>query len=209
MNQKISEQRTTEWFNARLGLVTASRINDVMAKTKSGYSASRNNYMTEKILEILTGKVAESYTSTSMQWGIDTEPLAIKEYELRTFYHVEKAGFIHHPTIEKAGASPDGFIGENGLIEVKCPNTSTHFDTLLNDKVDRKYILQMQFQLACVGCEWCDFVSYDPRLPDYLQMYTKRFDRDEEIIKDIECEVIKFIDELNEKLEVLRSFNSV
>lgn len=201
------EQRSKEWFDARLGRVTASMISDVMAKTKSGYSASRENYMSEKICEILTGRHIESYTSKEMQWGTDTEPLAIEEYENRTFSIVEKAGFIVHPEIEKSGASPDGLIGENGLIEVKCPNTSTHINFLLDKKIPSKYQLQMQFQLTCTHRDWCDFVSFDPRLPDDMKILIIRVFRDEKKIQEIEFEVKKFLDEMHKKIENLKKIS--
>jgi len=195
--------QTEEWFNSRLGWVTASRLSDVMAKTKSGLSASRKNYMAEKISEILTGERTESFTSPAMTWGIETEPLAIAEYEARTFSTVTPAGFVPHPSIHKAGASPDGLV-KDGLIEIKCPNTSTHIETILSKKIDRKYMLQMQFQMACTNREWCDFVSYDPRLPEYMSMVIIRVARDKKLIAEIEDEIIIFIDELNETIKKLK-----
>jgi len=176
------EQNSPEWFAARLGKVTASRVSDVMAKLKTGgYGASRDDYMAQLICERLTGEVAESFTNASMAWGTETEPMARAHYEMVNSVLVDQVGFISHPDIEKAGASPDGIVG-NGIIEIKCPNTSTHIDTLLNKKVPAKYIKQIQFQLRCTGKEWCDFVSFDPRLKG-LEMFTKRVERDEKLIQ--------------------------
>ena len=201
------EQGTDEWFAIRCGKVTASRVADVIATTKSGYSASRANYEAQLICEILTGKPAESFTNAAMQWGTETEPLARAQYELKTGNMVNQIGFVVHPMIEQAGASPDGLIGEDGCIEIKCPNTSTHLDTLLSQKVPSKYITQMTWQMVCTGRKWCDFVSYDPRLPENLQLYIERIELDEEYGKKLESEVKGFLEEVNEKVEKLRKIN--
>ena len=198
-------QGTPEWFEQRLGKVTASRVADVIAKTKTGYSASRDNYAAQLICERLTNLPTESYTNAAMQWGTETEPKARQAYESHTFTSVVEVAMIPHPTIEMAGASPDGTIGDDGLIEIKCPNTSTHIDTLLSQKVPSKYVTQMQWQMACTGRKWCDFVSFDPRMPDNLQLFIKRVDRDDELIKELETEVIKFLAEVDEKVEKLKS----
>jgi putative phage-type endonuclease len=197
------DQRSTEWFSARLGRVTASRVADVVAKTKSGYSASRATYMAELIVERLTGKRVDSFVSSAMMWGTNTEPMARTAFESSTGEFVEEIGFVPHPTIQMAGASPDGFVGDNGLIEIKCPNTATHIDTLLNKEVPAKYVTQMQWQMACTGRDHCDFVSYDPRLPENMQMFKKRVLRDNETIAELEKEVSKFLDEVDDKIERL------
>ena len=197
------EQLSEEWFSARLGRVTASRVADVIAKTKSGYSASRANYMAELIVERLTGNRVDSFVSSAMMWGTNTEPLAREAYESRTGVLVEEVGFVPHPTIPMAGASPDGLVGGDGLIEIKCPNTATHIDTLLNKEAPAKYVTQMQWQMACSGRDYCDFVSYDPRLPTNIQMFKKRIIRDNEIIAELEKEVSKFLDEVDDKVERL------
>ena len=199
MIEKV-EQNTPEWFAARLGNVTASRVADVIAKTKSGYSASRENYMAQLICERMTNTVAESYSNAAMQWGTETEPLARAAYESFADVLVDEVGYIPHPIIERAGASPDGLVGLDGQIEIKCPNTATHIDTLLSETVPTKYITQMQWQMACTGRVWCDFVSFDPRLPDGLQLFVKRVERDAEYIAMLEQEVIKFLNELDEKI---------
>ena len=201
------EQGTDEWFAIRCGKVTASRVADVIATTKSGYSASRANYEAQLICEILTGKPAESFTNAAMQWGTETEPLARAQYELKTGNMVNQIGFVVHPIIEQAGASPDGLIGEDGCIEIKCPNTSTHLDTLLSQKVPSKYITQMTWQMLCTGRKWCDFVSYDPRLPDNLQLFIQRIELDEDYAKKLQNEVVMFLVEVNEKVEKLRKIN--
>jgi putative phage-type endonuclease len=197
------EQGTPEWFAQRIGKVTASRVADVITKTKTGYSTSRDNYMAQLVCERLTGTVAESFTNASMQWGTDNEPLARAAYEAYMDVLVDEVAMISHPTIENAGASPDGLVGDDGLVEIKCPNTATHIDTLLTQTVPRKYITQMQWQMACTGRKWCDFVSFDPRLPKELQLFVKHISRDEDYISMLEKEVIKFLKELNDKIEKL------
>jgi putative phage-type endonuclease len=201
--QTMIEQGTPEWFAQRLGKVTASRVADVIAKTKTGYSTSRDNYMAQLVCERLTGTVAESYTNAAMQWGTDNEPLARAAYEAIKDVLVDEVSMITHPRIEQAGASPDGLVGEDGLVEIKCPNTATHIDTLLTQTVPGKYITQMQWQMACTGRKWCDFVSFDNRLPEELQIFIKRIERDDVYIKTLEEEVIKFLKELNDKIEKL------
>jgi len=198
------EQRSTEWFNARLGKVTASRVADVIAKTKTGYSTSRENYMAQLVCERMTGTQGESYSNAAMQWGTDQEPLARAAYEAIKDVLVDEVGFIVHPTINAAGASPDGLVGDDGLIEIKCPNTATHIDTLLSDKVPSKYNTQMQWQMACTGRKWCDFVSFDPRMPEGLQIFIQRVDFDEQYVKMLEAEITEFLGELETKIEKLK-----
>jgi putative phage-type endonuclease len=197
------EQKSEEWFKARLGKVTASRVADVLAKTKTGYSASRDNYMAQLVVERMTNTQAESFTNAAMQWGTDQEPFARAAYEVQQNVLVDETGLVDHPTIEMAGASPDGLVGEDGLVEIKCPNTATHIDTLLTQTVPGKYITQMQFQMACTGRQWCDFVSFDPRMPAKAQLFVKRVMRDEAFIKEIETEIKKFLAEVTAKVEQL------
>ena len=196
-------QGTDEWFAARLGKVTASRVADVIAKTKTGYSASRDNYMAQLVCERLTGQKGESFTNSAMQWGTETEPQARAAYSAARFEIVEEVGFVNHPTIEAAGASPDGLVGDLGLIEIKCPNTATHIETLLSQTVPTKYITQMTWQMVCTGRHFCDFVSYDPRLPTELQMFIKRVEYDPVYGAMLEKEVIGFLKELDNKIEQL------
>lgn len=199
-------QGTLEWMKMRAGKVTASRVADVIAKTKSGYSASRANYMTELVIQRF-GVIAESFTTPSMQWGTETEPLARIEYEARNFVSVDQVDFVDHPTIKFAGCSPDGVIGD-GLIEIKCPNSTTHFEYLIADRVPQKYKPQMAWQMACTGAEWCDFISYDPRVPEGLQYFEARFYRHEEecaeLIETLESEVVKFLNETEVMYEKLK-----
>jgi putative phage-type endonuclease len=197
------EQGTPEWFAQRLGKVTASRVADVIAKTKTGYSTSRDNYMAQLVCERLTGTVAESYTNAAMQWGTDNEPLARAAYEAYADVLVDEVAMITHPRISMAGASPDGLVGDDGLVEIKCPNTATHIDTLLTQTVPGKYVTQMQWQMACTGRQWCDFVSFEPRLPKELQLFIKRVPRDDAYIAMLEKEVLSFLEELDEKVNKL------
>jgi putative phage-type endonuclease len=197
------EQRSAEWYAARLGKVTASRVADIIAKTKSGYSTSRANYMAELVCERLTGMQGESFSSAAMVWGTNTEPMARSAYESRMAELVEETGFVLHPTISMAGASPDGLIGDDGLVEIKCPNTATHIDTLLSDGAPSKYVTQMQWQMACTGRKWCDFVSFDPRMPEEMQMFVIRVERNDDVITELEREVEKFLVELEYKITQL------
>lgn len=202
------EQGTPEWFAQRCGKVTASRIADLMAKTRSGWGASRKNYQAQLVAERITGTVAESFSNAAMQWGTQTEPEAREAYEAHNLADVELAPFVPHPTIPNAGASPDGFVdmgdGRN-LIEIKCPNTATHIETLLSGKIADKYIKQMQWQMACTGAQWCDFVSYDPRVGADLSLWIKRVDRDQALIDEIEQAVIDFNNEIEQQVSALEN----
>lgn len=198
-------QGSEEWLRARLGKVTASRIADLMARTKSGYGASRANYMAELICEILTDQPTETYINAAMQRGTEKEPDARAAYELATDADVELIGFVHHPTIESAGCSPDGLVGSDGLVEIKAPNTATHIDTLLSGSVADKYNKQVQFQMAVTGRKWCDFVSYDDRLPGSMRIFIKRVERDDKLISEIETEIGLFLAEMRAKIDLLRA----
>jgi len=206
---ELMEQGTEAWFNIRIGKVTASRVADVLAKTKTGYSTTRDNYMAQLVCERLTGQKGESFTNAAMQHGTETEPLARAAYEARYDVLVDEVGFVPHPTIEMAGASPDGLVGIEGLLEIKAPNTATHIETLLSESVPNKYYTQMQFQLACTGRQWCDFLSFDNRLPTELQMFVKRVPRDDMYIKLIEDEIVKFLAELDTKINQLMKVKNV
>lgn len=197
------DQRTDEWFAARCGKVTASRIADVVARTRSGWGASRANYMAQLIAERLVGQPAESYTNAAMQWGTEKEPEARDAYEFFAGVEVELVGFVDHPRIAMSGASPDGRVGDNGLVEIKCPNTATHIDTLLSGTIADKYIKQMQWQMACEGREFCDFVSFDPRMPIEHQIWIKRVERDDKLIASLESDVEEFLAEVDEKIKKL------
>jgi putative phage-type endonuclease len=195
-------QGSDEWFAARLGRVTASRIGCLLAKTKTGWGASRYSYMGELIAERLTGRPNESFTTSAMQWGKDNEAKARAAYEFKYDKVVTEVGFIEHPRFEGlAGASPDGLV-EDGLIEIKCPSTITHLDTITSGNIPTRYQLQMQWQMECTGKGWCDFISFDPRLPENLQLFVKRV----EIGELIEPEIRRFTDEMRMKLLVLESY---
>ncbi len=198
-------QGSAEWFAARLGKVTASRVADVVAKTKSGPSASRATYMAQLIAERLTGVAQESFSNAAMQWGTATEPEARAAYEFYRNETVTEIGFVQHRQIDDCGASPDGLVGVDGLLEIKCPNTSTHLDTLLGKMVPAKYVNQIQWQLACTGRQWCDFVSYDPHLPERMRLFVKRMPRDEKRIVELETEVAAFLLEMDGRLAELNS----
>ena len=199
------EQGTQEWFSARAGKVTASRISDLMARTKTGYSSSRENYMAQLIVEKFTGGASESFTSTAMQWGTEQEPFARAAYEARQSVFVDEVGFIPHPSIEGAGASPDGLVEDDGLVEIKCPNTSTMINTIINETVPAKYFAQMQMQIACTQRQWCDYAVFDPIMPSGGQLFIKRIERDDEFVADMEAEIIKFLDEMNAKFTTLQN----
>ena len=196
-------QGSPEWFALRVGKVTASRVADVIAKTKTGWGASRANYMAELIAERLTGEPAEKYTNAAMAWGTEKEPDARAAYEFFRDAHVVEVAFIDHPVIGMTGASPDGFVGDHGLVEIKCPNTATHLDTLLSQSIPGRYVTQMLWQMACTGRQWCDFVSYDPRLPEAMSLFVKRVERDDKEIADLEAKVAEFLGELDRKLAQL------
>lgn len=197
------KQGTDEWKKLRAGKVTASRVKDVIAKTKSGYSTSRANYRDELVKERF-GIMREGFTSEAMEHGVEFEPVAKSLYEIKNNVLVAEVSFVHHPTIPMAGMSPDGVVGE-GLIEIKCPKSTTHFDYLLDGVVPEKYKPQMAWQMACTGCNWVDFVSYDPDAPDGLDYFQIRYERDEEYIKYLEAEVIEFLNEVKDRYETLEN----
>ena len=195
-------QGTPEWLAARAGKVTASRISDVMAaKTTAAY----RDYKAQIVAEILTGVPQESgFVNDYMRWGTEQEKFARAEYELACDWTVDEVGLVIHPTIEQGAASPDGLVSTNGLVEIKCPKTATHLQTLVDKKQPRQYENQMLWQMACTGRQWCDFVSYDPRLPEDLQLFVHRFDRDEKRIAEIEAAVTQFLSEVNEMIDNIR-----
>lgn len=197
------EQGTPEWHQLRLGKVTASRVSDVMAKIKTGESASRKNYRAELVVQRLTGLPSESFTNAAMEWGTATEPMARIAYEIAKEVLVEQVGFIEHPTIAMFGCSPDG-LAHDGMIEIKCPNSATHIEYLTDNKAPAKYINQMQCQMAVTGRKWCDFVSFDPRLPEDLQLFVVRVERDQKYIDSMEIEVVEFLTEVEGMVNQLK-----
>jgi putative phage-type endonuclease len=201
-------QGSPEWLQARAGKVTASRVADVVAKTKTGWGASRANYMAELIAERLTGLPAPSFSNAAMQWGTDTEPQARAAYEFFQDETVVQVGLVPHPAITDSAASPDGLVGNDGMVEIKCPNTATHIDTLLGGTVPAKYDTQMQWQMACTGRKWVDFVSYDPRLPANLCLFVARVKRDDARIAELETLVREFLGEVDAKVKALIALNA-
>lgn len=203
------EQRTQEWFDARLGKVTASRVADVIAKTKTGVSTSRQNYLTQIVTERLTGKKADGgYTNKAMEDGIEREDAARSLYELK-YNEVKEVGFIDHPTVAMSGASPDGLIDDGrGVLEIKCPIETTHTTTLMTDKVPSKYIPQIQWQMACTGAKYAHFVSYNPNFPDNMVLFVKTIFRDDEYIKMLVDEILTFTKEVDETILKLKELKN-
>lgn len=198
------EQGSDAWKALRAGKVTASRVADVLSKIKSGESAGRKNYRMDLVAERLTGKPADSFTNSAMQWGTEQEPFARIAYETHKGLFVEQVPFIDHPTIEWFGCSPDGLVAEDGLLEIKCPNTTTHLEYLQDGKPPSKYIPQMMAQMACTGRKWCDFASFDPRLPEDLQLFVVRLNWDDAYIQEMEAEVKQFLNEVDATLSQLK-----
>lgn len=199
------EQGTAEWFSARLGKLTASNISKALMKSSTkGYQ----DYQAQLITERLTGQPTPHFTNEAMEWGTETEPMARAMYSVVSCLDVEEVGFVDHPKIPMSGASPDGTISEDGLLEIKCPNSATHIRNLISETPDKSYMDQMQWQMACTGRAWCDFVSFDPRLPLEVQIFIKRIDRDEERISEMEAAAEAFLietsamtDQLFEKMK--------
>ncbi len=200
------EQGTDAWRLARSGCVTASRLSDVLAKIKSGEAAGRANYRAQLVAERLTGLPSDDiFESAAMRRGTECEPAARRAYEAAKDVLVDKVGFVAHPTIKGAGGSPDGLVGEDAGVEIKCPNTATHIDTMIRDEVPAKYVPQMQWLMACTGRKTWDFVSYDDRLPDDLALFIKALPRDDSFIQAAEREVERFLAEVDETVTKLRA----
>jgi putative phage-type endonuclease len=197
------EQRSPEWYAARCGSLGASQLNEALATTRSGWGASRENIKNRIIAERLTGVPAESYQNAAMQWGVDQEDNARKAYEAATGVFVDEMGIALHPSLKYTHASPDGLVGDDGLIEIKCPNTTTHIETLRVKKAPSKYINQMLWQMRCTDRQWCDFVSYDPRLPSHLQLFVTRVERDDVAIAGLELKVAEFLIEVQQEIDRL------
>lgn len=200
-------QRTPEWFAQRLGHCTASRVNDALATIKTGESASRRNYRLQLVAERLTGLQEESFTSPAMLRGTEVEPIARAAYEANHEF-VTEAPFVKHSTIMWFGASPDGLVGTDGLIEIKCPNTTTHLEYLTTGKVPNQYKNQMMAQMACTQRKWCDFVSFDNRLPENLQLFVVRFEPSESEINSMLEKVQEFLDEVASEETRLRNYTT-
>ena len=198
------EQGTPEWHELRRGKVTASRVADILAKTKTGPSASRQNYLIELALQRTTKTIEPSYTNAAMEWGTATEPQARVAYEVATHNFVDQVAFIDHPTIKGFGCSPDGIVGE-GLIEIKCPNSATHWEYFKAKEPPKKYFIQMQAQMAVTGAKWCDFVSFDPRMPERSQLLIVNVPRDPEFILYMEAEIKQFLDEVEVEVKLMEN----
>ncbi len=200
-------QGSPEWHQLRCGKVTASRVADVVAqnRAKTSWGKSRDTYMGELIAERLSGIPAESYTNAVMERGKEVEADARAAYEFFRDTPIVQVGFVAHPILKQAGASPDGLVGDDGLVEFKCPNTATHIDTVIRKKIDGRYLTQMQWQMACTERQWCDFVSYDPRLPAGLRMHAQRVKRDDERIAELTTMVEQFLRDMDAKIEQLQS----
>jgi putative phage-type endonuclease len=199
------EQGTQEWLELRKGKVTASRVADILAKTKTGVSASRANYLMELAIQRVTGFIEESYTNAAMQWGKDNEGTARALYEAKADVFVDQVPFIDNPTIEGFGCSPDGLVGTDGLVEIKCPNSTTHWEYFKKNVPPQKYVIQMQAQMACTNTQWCDFVSYDPRMPERSQLLIVRVARDDSFINDVMIpEITTFLNEVEVEVNLMK-----
>ena len=197
-------QRSEEWFKARLGKVTASAVADVLAKTKTGVSASRGNYLIKLAIQRVTGQIEESFTNDAMQWGIDNEDQARVAYEVASGNFVDQVGFVDHEIIDWFGCSPDGLVNNDGLVEIKCPNSATHWEYFKTKEVPKKYFIQMQAQMSCTGRKWCDFVSFDPRMPERSQLLIIRVPRDNTFIDLMETEVMEFLMEVFDEVQLMK-----
>jgi len=205
MDNQEPMQGTEEWHSARLGKVTASRIADVLARTKTGWGATRKNYAADLVAERLTGQKAETFKSAAMDHGNEMEDQARRMYEFMRSTATEEVGFVNHPSIEMTGASPDRLIGDDGLLEIKCPNTATHIETLQGGSIKGVYLKQMQWQMECTGRQWCDFVSFDPRLPAEMQLHVTRVERDAAWITETKLIVVEFLSEIEKTHQELRA----
>ena len=197
-------QGSQEWLNCRIGKVTASAVADVLAKTKTGVSASRGNYLIKLAIQRVTGQIEESYTNDAMQWGIDNEDQARVAYEVASGNFVDQVGFVDHEIIDWFGCSPDGLVNNDGLVEIKCPNSATHWEYFKTKEVPKKYFIQMQAQMSCTNKKWCDFVSFDPRMPEKSQLLIIRVPRDNTFIDLMEAEVMEFLIEVFDEVQLMK-----
>ncbi len=201
---ETATQRDDDWYAARCGKATASKFKDVLARLKNGSpGAERQRYLTELVVERLTGQPVPSYENAAMRWGTEQESMARTAYEQRTGVAVEETGFVAHDTL-MAGCSPDGLVDWDGLIEIKCPyNSAVHISTLLAG-MPADHTAQVQGQMWITGRQWCDFVSFDPRMPAELQLHVQRINRDPAFIADLERQVTEFLAEVGAQVEALR-----
>jgi putative phage-type endonuclease len=200
------KQRSDGWFDARRGLVTASKIKDLAKRQKNGsFYATRETYKNQLIAEIITGVSIKIPTNDAMQHGIDTEDAARLAYQGIVWDEVSEAAFVKHSRILRSGASPDALVGAEGLLEIKCPTTVTHVLTLRENKMPDDHIYQVQWQMACTGRKYCDFMSFDPRLPEQYRIYLERIDRDDLFIAQLEEMVVNFLAEVDEEIKKLET----
>lgn len=200
------EQGGADWLQMRCGSCTASRLGDALAKLKdaSKESAARATYRKQLVIERLTGRATETYVSDAMIWGTETEPQARVEYEMLTGNSVKQIGLAMHPSIKWFSASTDGLVGDDGILEIKCLTSINHLDILISGEIPKDYHWQMLGGMACAERQWCDFVSFDPRMPEGLQLFVKRFPRNDALISGMELEVIQFLSEVERDVETLK-----
>lgn len=196
-------QGSPEWLAARAGSLGASQVADAIAKTKTGWGASRANIRARIVAERLTGQPMETFTNAAMVWGTEQEDNARTAYSFLHGHTVTQMGIALHPIIKGTHASPDGLIGDDGLVEIKAPQTATHIETLKNQTIPARYVTQMDWQMACTGRRWCDFVSFDPRLPEEMQLFVKRHHRDDARIAELESLVTEFLAEVDADVAAL------
>lgn len=206
----MSLQRTPEWYASRIGKVTASRVADVVAKLKSGgWGAQRANYLYDLVTERISGVVEDSYVSAAMQHGIDCEPQARAAYEFYSDRDVGLAAFVDHPKIAWSGASPDGYVGEDGLVEFKCCQNRAHLEFIRRQKPEDRYEKQIAWQLACTGRQWCDLAYFNPRMPSHLQLHVVRLRRNDGLIDELEREVSIFLEQVAAEVRYYEKFQPV
>lgn len=199
------EQGSQEWLEARAGSLGASQVADALARTKTGWGASRKNLHAQLVVERITGRPTEGYCSPAMQWGKDNEAQARAMYCFASGNAVHEIGLARHPSIEGTHASPDGLIDPEGCLEIKCPNSATHIETLTGSPIADRYIKQMQWQMEICDRQWCDFVSFDPRVPEEMQLHVQRVERDEGFIDTMRAEIAEFIGEVDKTVADLRA----
>lgn len=202
-------QRSPEWYALRAGKLTGSAAKDMLASIKSGEAAARRDLRYKLLAERLTGQSQEDgYVNAAMQHGIDCEPLAIAAYEAATGTLVEPIGFVESESL-LTGTSPDGFVGTDGILSVKCPKTATHIRYLREGAEPSEHVAQNTHELWLTGRAWIDFVSYDPRLPEALQVCIVRVTRTAQQLDDYGVKAMAFLEELDREVEALRTMGSL
>lgn len=203
MNDSELIQRSDEWVKARLGSLGASSLHEAVARTKTGWGASRANRRAALIIERLTGAPQDTYQNAAMLQGIEMEPEARSAYAFYKDVDVIEVGLIRHPSIAWTHASPDGLVGEDGMLEIKAPQAAAHLATLLGEPIPEKYLIQMQWQMCCAGRAWCDFASFNRSFPEHMRLWIKRIQRDDKRIAELEDQVREFLAEVQVTMEVL------